>query len=264
MIHVVSGGTGSSAERVAKTVLAQFPEGQVRVKVHAEVRDTERLEEVMAEAESESESATVVHSMVAATLRAALVRSAERRGLAQIDLVGPLLDRLGWVLAQNAAGEPGKYRALHAEYFTRVEAMEYAVEHDDGRRAEDWHRGDVLLVGTSRVGKTPICMVLASHGWKAANLPLVREISLPPELFRMPPGKVVGLTIDPLRLSDHRRVRAQALGLRSSTDYDRYAEVEEDVRQSRLLYRRYGFAVVDVTDRPMEELARAVMERVRR
>lgn len=261
-IHIVSGGTGASAEQVVRTVLAQFPDAEISVTVHDGIRDSRALEAVLRELDEPG--TTVVHTLVSAPLREQLIRSAQRRGLVEIDLAGRLLDRLAWALNRPAAGEPGRYRRLRSEYFGRIDAVEFAVEHDDGRKASDWHLADVLVLGTSRVGKTPLCMYLAAHGWKAANLPLVREVPPPPELLRIPPSKVIGLTIDPARLAEHRSWRARQLGLPGPTRYDDPSEIQQDLDDARLFFRRNGFAVVDVTDKPVEELAHAVMDRVKR
>ncbi|PKN49055.1 MAG: transcriptional regulator [Deltaproteobacteria bacterium HGW-Deltaproteobacteria-20] len=248
-IHIVSGGTGASAEQVVRTVTAQFPSSEVAVTVHAGIRDAD---------------GTVVHTLVSAPLRNLLVRSAQRRGIVEIDLAGKLIERLSWVLDKPAAGQPGRYRQLRSEYFSRIEAIEYAVEHDDGRNSSGWPQADVLVLGTSRVGKTPLCMVLATQGWRAANLPLVPEIPPPADLHRVVPGKVVGLTIDPSRLIEHRTWRARVLGLPAPSPYVDLARIEDEVEEARLLFRRNGFAVVDATDMPVEELAHAVMKRVER
>jgi regulator of PEP synthase PpsR (kinase-PPPase family) len=261
-IHIVSGGTGASAEQVVRTVMAQFPSSEVAVTVHAGIRDAEALEEVLREVGDTD--GTVVHTLVSAPLRNLLVRSARRRGIVEIDLAGRLIERLSWVLDKPAAGLPGRYRQLRSEYFSRIEAIEYAVEHDDGRNSSGWPNADVLILGTSRVGKTPLCMVLATQGWRAANLPLVREIPPPADLQRVTPGKVVGLTIDPSRLIEHRTWRARALGLPTPSPYVDLTRIEQDVEEARLLFRRSGFSVVDATDMPVEELAQAVMKRVER
>ncbi len=261
-IHIVSGGTGASAEQVVRTVMAQFPSSEVAVTVHAGIRDAEALEEVLREVGDAD--GTVVHTLVSAPLRNLLVRSAQRRGIVEIDLAGKLIERLSWVLDKPAAGQPGRYRQLRSEYFSRIEAIEYAVEHDDGRNSSGWPNADVLVLGTSRVGKTPLCMVLATQGWRAANLPLVREIPPPADLEHVAPGKVVGLTIDPSRLIEHRTWRAKALGLPAPSPYVDLARIEDEVEEARLLFRRNGFAVVDATDMPVEELAHAVMKRVER
>lgn len=261
-IHIVSGGTGASAEQLVRTVLAQFSSSDVVVVVHAGVRDADALEGVLREA-GEAD-ATVVHTLVTSSLRDLLVRSAQRWGIVEIDLAGRLIDRLSWVLDKPAVGQPGRYRELRSDYFSRIEAIEYAVEHDDGRNSSGWPSADVLILGTSRVGKTPLCMYLATQGWRAANLPLVREVPPPADLQRVDPGKVVGLTLDPSRLIEHRTWRARALGLSAPSPYVDLAKIEDEVEEARLLFRRHGFAVVDATDMPVEELAHAVMKRVER
>lgn len=261
-IHIVSGGTGASAEQVVRTVLAQFPDAPVHVVVHAGIRDPKALDEVMRG--WQEPHVTVVHTLVSSGLRDQLIRSAQRRGVVEVDLAGGLIERLAWALDRAPAGEPGRYRRLRSEYFARIDAVEFAVEHDDGRKPSGWMEADVLVLGTSRVGKTPLCMYLAAHGWRAANMPLVREVAPPTELFRVPNHKIIGLTIEPARLAEHRNWRARQLSLPAPTKYVDPLEIERDIDEARLFYRRNGIAVVDVTDKPVEEIAQAVMDRVRR
>ena len=261
-IHIVSGGTGASADQLVRTVLAQFDSADVDVRIAAEVRDVPSLLAALRGVDVHRD--TVVHTLVSEPMRKELVSFAEKHGLVAIDLVGSLMDRLSWALDLPAAGMPGRYRQLRSEYFTRMDAIEYAVDHDDGRNADDWPSADVLLLGPSRVGKTPACVFLATQGWKAANLPIVRGVQLPSVLFEVPVQRIVGLTIRTDRLFEHRVHRAKRLGLSSPSSYEDPAEVEQDMRYARDLFRRSGFVTVDATDKPVEELVREVMERVRR
>ena len=158
-IYVVSGGVGASGEQLVHTVLAQFPEHRVPVIVVPHVHQLAQVEDVVAQASTTG--GTIVHTLVDAGLRGALARLAQRHGVFALDLMGDLLSRLADVLGQEPAEQPGLYRQLNLAYFERVAAIEFAMSHDDGRRPEDWPKAEIVLIGVSRVGKTPLSMYLS-------------------------------------------------------------------------------------------------------
>jgi regulator of PEP synthase PpsR (kinase-PPPase family) len=146
---------------------------------------------------------------------------------------------------------------LHADYFQRVEAIEFTVAHDDGRNPEEWRQAEIVLAGVSRVGKTPLSMYLSVQGWKVANVPLVYQLPTPPELLRLDPHRVVGLTIDPLQLLTFRRSRMGNVPL-TGTAYLDPGAIGEELKAALQVFRRTGFAVVDITDKPIEVGADAI------
>jgi hypothetical protein len=248
---IVSGGAGASAAGIANTLLAQFPGHDVPVLTEAHVRDRARLDRVLARAAKTG--GMVVHTMVDDGLRQYLKDAAPARGVPAVDLMGDIIQWLTGVLGCRSLGRPGLYRRLNRQYFDRVEAIEYAMEHDDGRNPQDLSRAQIVLVGLSRVGKTPLSMFLAMQGWRTANVPLVPG-GMPPELDKVDPGRIIGLIIDAERLAAHRRVRRDKLGLKGG----RYADlggVFEETEQARELFRKKGYAVIDVTDKPLETSA---------
>jgi [pyruvate, water dikinase]-phosphate phosphotransferase / [pyruvate, water dikinase] kinase len=259
---VVSGGTGTSGEQVVNTVLAQFQEVEVPVIVVSSVRQSTQIEAVVAQAEATG--GTIVHTMVDAALRRQLISLAERRGVVALDLMGPLLDRLATVLGQAPLGRPGFYRQLHSTYFERVAAIEYAMAHDDGLNRQEWPKADVLLIGVSRTGKTPLSIYLSVLGWKAANMPIVPQIPIPPELYRLDPARVIGLTIDIERLLSFRRQRTRIMGISAESDYARPADVARELAFAREVCQRGGFHVINVTDKPVEASADEVLKRLGR
>jgi regulator of PEP synthase PpsR (kinase-PPPase family) len=256
-IYIVSGGVGASGEQVVRTALAQFDGADVPVVVVPRVRRPDELAAVVGEAAAAG--GTIVHTLVDAELRGALAQLARARRVTAIDLMGDLLARLTGVLGRKPSGRPGRYRQLHQAYFDRVRAIEFAVAHDDGRNPSGWPEADLLLVGVSRSGKTPLSMYLAVQGWKVANLPLIGELPPPPELFQLAPRRVVGLTIAPAQLSLHRVRRQRLLGLPTDAAYAAPAAIAAEVAAARRLCRRHGFAVIDVTDRTIEDCAAEIM-----
>jgi regulator of PEP synthase PpsR (kinase-PPPase family) len=261
-IFIVSGGVGASGQQLVQTALAQFQEVEVPVIIVPHVREVTQVEEVVNRAANSG--GTIVHTLVDADLRQALVRLARDRNVVAIDPMSQLLSRLASILDQEPTGQPGLYRQLRQAYFDQIEAIEFAVGHDDGRNPDEWGQAEIVLVGISRVGKTPLSMYLSVRGWKVANVPLLTDVSPPPELFELDRRRVVGLTIDPGQLVAHRQQRQRRLGTSGDSAYTDPFKLYEEVEATRRFYRKNGFAVVDVTDKPIEESADEVIALVTR
>jgi [pyruvate, water dikinase]-phosphate phosphotransferase / [pyruvate, water dikinase] kinase len=259
-IFIVSGGTGTSGEQVVNTVLAQFPDIPVPVVTIRSVRNQEQLENVITQAKEQG--GTIVHTMVDSQLRQRLIELAQERDVTAIDLMGELLDRLTAALGQPPLEKAGLYRQLHRPYFERIEAIEYALKHDDGQNREGWREADVLLVGVSRTGKTPLSIYLSVLGWKIANLPIVLEIPTPPELYKLEPARVIGLKIDLDRLLAFRRRRVGQLGIPAQSAYTDPERIEEELRLAQSVFRKGGFYTIDVTDKTVEVNADEVIKRI--
>jgi regulator of PEP synthase PpsR (kinase-PPPase family) len=256
-VFIVSGGMGSSGEQLARTALAQFEDADVAVTVVPGVRSDDELRTAVEQAVSCG--GLILHTLVDASLRSRLVELARELGAAELDLIGTLLEHLAATLGQPALGAPGRYRALRADYFKRVEAIEFAVAHDDGRNCHELGLADVVITGVSRAGKTPLCMYLAMHGFKAANVPLGATFPAPRQILEVDGRRVVGLTLDPDRLVAYRRRRQRDLGGTAPTAYSDPKEIVRDLESAHELFRKHRFATIDVTLRPIEETAREVI-----
>jgi len=209
-IYLVSGSSGASGEQIIETVLAQFPKIQVPIVKKTHIRSREQVKKVIAKASKTG--GTLVHTLVDPALRKALILQGKKQNLVTIDLMGDLLDRLADVLGCPPKGKPGLYRKLRKEYFDRISAIEFTIAHDDGQRVDDLSSADIVLIGVSRSGKTPLSMYLAVHGWKVANIPLIREVAPPPHLFRIHRSRVIGLSISYEDLMMHRKMRQAQMG----------------------------------------------------
>jgi [pyruvate, water dikinase]-phosphate phosphotransferase / [pyruvate, water dikinase] kinase len=256
-IYIVSGGFGASGEQLVNTILAQFPDSDVPVYTVNHVRQMGQVETAVAEAHSQG--GIIVHTLVDDTLRHALVALAETQGVVAIDLMGPLLTELATVLGQPPLGEAGRYRQIRHSYFERIAAIEYTIAHDDGRRPDEWANADLLLIGLSRTGKTPLSIYLSVLGWKVANLPLVPNVPPPPELFALQKERVIGLTIDIDRLLGFRRRRSRLLGVPGPGAYADPTKIEDELQMARLLFREGGFNVINVTDKTIEASADEIL-----
>ena len=256
-VFVLSGGLGSSGERLVRTALAQFPDQEVAVTVVGRVRSWDELDSALDAASSSG--ATVVHTLVDAKLRTELTVLAKERGVVTVDTMGPLLDALTAMFGQEPLGLPGRYREIHEDYFQRVEAIEFSVHHDDGRNPNELHLADIVLIGVSRSGKTPLSMYLAMRGYKTANVPLINGVEPPNELFEIDRRRVVGLTLDPERLVAYRRRRQKDLGSGTSISYSDPKQIVRDLEYAHGIVRRGRFASVDVSMKPIEESANEVV-----
>jgi len=261
-IYIVSGGSGASGEQVVESVLAQFPDVQVPIRKIAHVHHKTQIRDVVTRASGAN--ATIVHTLVDARLRQYLIEAAREKEVVALDLMGPLLDRLGRILGQEPKGQPGLYRHLRKGYFDRIAAIEFALAHDDGKNPQDIPKADVVLTGVSRSGKTPLSMYLGVLGWKVANVPVIPDLPLPVELLRIDRGRVFGLDIDQKRLVHHRRHRQQRRGLTGPGTYTDPKIVLDEVETVRALCRKHRFSMIDVTDKPIETTADEIIEAVTR
>jgi regulator of PEP synthase PpsR (kinase-PPPase family) len=259
-VFVVSDGSGGTAEQVLKAALMQFEGAAVEVKRWPEVRTEEQIRQVVQEAKQVA--AFVVHTLVSDDLRDAMLRESRLYHVEAIDLMGPLLARLSHQLSISPAEKPGLFRQLNEEYFRRIETMEFAFHHDDGRRAHELDKAEIVLVGVSRTFKTPLSIYLAFLGWFVANVPVVMGIDLPPGLFDLKHSCVIGLTIDPARLAALRRVRAQRLG-GATGNYADPVTVRQEVAYALHLFQAQRWPVIEVTGKPIEETATEILSLVK-
>jgi hypothetical protein len=236
-----------------QTVLAQFPPGRVRVIALGNLRFAAQIDEAVVKAQALG--AIIVHTLVDAGLRARLISLANERGIPQIDLMGPLLTTLTEILGEAPFGKPGLYRQLNRPYFDRIAAIDFAMAHDDGKDPSAWPQAEVLLVGVSRVSKTPLSLYLSVLGWKIANMPIVPGLALPAELFQIDRRRVIGLTIAPGQLVQLRQQRQSRLGVSGASPYTDPQKVYEEIEYAREVCQRGGFSVLDVTDKPIESTA---------
>ena len=257
-IYIVSGGVGASGEQLVQTVLAQFPDHHMPVITVGNVRQITRLKRVIAQAKQTG--GTIAHTLVDERLRRALIDLARAEEVVAIDLMGPLMARLESVLQRKALEQPGLYRQFHRAYYERVSAIEFTMAHDDGQHPAGWAQADIVLTGVSRAGKTPLSMYLAVLGWKVADIPLVPEVPPPPELFKLDRSRVIGLTIRPDQLIVFREQRYNRLGVPVPMEYINPRRIAEEVRAALRIFRRGHFAVIDVTDKPIETSADEIIK----
>mgnify|MGYP005861845211 CR=1 FL=1 len=262
-IYIVSGGAGALGKHVARIALSQFPDVDTEIVVIPQIRYVEELPEVVEQVAGRN--GVIIHTMVDPVMRRALIRLADERRVPAIDTIGDHLSRLATLFGREPVGLPGLYQREHEVYLERIRAIEYTVEHDDGRNPHELDQAEIVLTGVSRVGKTPLSIYLSVLGWKVANVPLVPGVvEPPPELFQIDRRRVVGLTIDPNTLAQHRSWRQIAYGGAAGRAYTDLEKLYEETDAARRRDRRGGFTVVDVTNKPIEETADQVVARISR
>ncbi|RRR68613.1 MAG: kinase/pyrophosphorylase [Candidatus Viridilinea halotolerans] len=261
-IFIVSGGAGALGKHVARIALSQFPGLTPPVIVIPQVSTPEQLPGVIAQVVERQ--GIIIHTMVDPQMRAALVRACAEQHIVSIDTVSDPLATLSTLYQREPVGQPGLYQRSHEVYLDRIKAIEYTVDHDDGRSPQELHEADVVLTGVSRVGKTPLSIYLGVLGWKVANVPLVKELAPPRQLFEIDRRRVVGLTIDSDVLGHHRRWRNHAFAGTAGHAYTDPEYLDEEIQHARRVFRQGNFAVINVTNKPIEETADQVIALINR
>jgi len=257
-LHLVSDATGETINSVARACMVQFEGLEVVEHAWTLVRTRGQIDKVLAGVESHP--GVVLFTMVNEELRIALQDGCRRLQVLCIPVLDPVIGALANHLGLQSRGQPGRQHALDAEYYGRIDAMSFALAHDDGQSTWDLETADVVLVGVSRTSKTPTCIYLANRGVKAANVPTVPGCPLPPELLMVRRPLVVGLTKDPGQLVQVRRNRLRILAQAEETDYVDIESVRREVAESRRLCSAHGWPVIDVSRRSIEETAAAILQ----
>src|ERR671928_852927 len=240
-LHVVSDATGETAARLVQALEAQFPDQEFVEIRHPRVETEEDLH--VAVNRMKGRPAVVVYTLVDPELREAMRQLCRRARLHYCDLLGHPIDAVARVSGQAAKMESGRRHPLDSQYFKRMEAIEFAVKFDDGV-GSGLRDADIVLVGVSRTSKTPLSIYLGFLGYKAANVPLVKGIEPPEELFTIDQSKVVGLTIDAQRLSDIRGERIR--WMRGDRKYADLAEIYDELDYAQRIHRRLACPVIEV------------------
>lgn len=263
-LHVVADSTGDTAARVARASAAQFATYDVRIVRHPRVSSAAGLRAVIANLDPTLHRMAVFSTVVDDSLRALVAQLCLERAIPHADLLEPALSALQ--AATGAAPERViRPVGVGEDYFKRIQAMEFAIANDDGRLTQPLSSADIVLIGVSRSGKTPLSMYLGYLGYRTANIPLVRGIAPPDELFGVDRWKIIGLTLDPERLKEIRQKRVRALGGRRQGDgYTELVRIYEELEEVAAIQRRLGCPVIDTTALALEEAAGRVIEIVER
>ena len=257
-LHLVSDSTGETVHSVARACLVQFDDAQPIEHVWSMVRTRNQIERAIAGVEANP--GVVLFTLVNDVLRQLLQQGCRRLQVPAIPVLDPVIAALAAYLHRRSRNVPGMQHLLDNEYFARIDAMTFALNHDDGQSSWGLDDADVCLVGVSRTSKTPTCLYLANRGVKAANVPFVPGVPLPPELINAKRPLIVGLTNEAERLIQLRRNRLSLLHQDDTTEYTDIEAVRAEVREARRVFSERHWPVIDVTRRSIEETAAAIMQ----
>lgn len=259
-VLVVSDSTGETGEMAAKAWLSQFEDVEFDLSSRSDTTDQARVDGIFRE---DLSHAVMVLSVVMPDVALYLQKKCVEAGVPFIDLFDIPLRILEDVTGKPACRLPGLTRELDPEYFNKISCIEFAVKYDDGKDKRGLLKADIVLIGVSRTSKTPLSMLLANKGYNVCNLPLVPEISVPAELYRVDPKRVIGLIISPEKLGDIRTERMKDLGL----DGGMYSDEERIARElayAQGIFEKVGCAVIDVSAWTIEQSATRIIEEMRK
>jgi len=246
-----------------RALLTQFSEDYgIFTRRYPKVRDMETVDRVLNSARAAEGSAFIVYTLVNKELRNYMSEQCISFGLSRMDLFTNPLHDLSNFLGSEPQENPDKFHGVSAQYFKRMEAIEFTLNHDDGKQISGLEMADIVLVGVSRAGKTPLSMYLSLYGYKVVNVPLAMGVTPPPELDKINQRKIVALTIDPMRLAEIRKKRMTGLAVNRSEYCDASAILRE-VDEVYAYFRRHRrWPIIDVTNRSIEETAGIVRDKV--
>ena len=261
-VHLVSDSTGDTVHRVAAACLSQFEGIAAEQHVWSLIRNPTQIENV--KRGLKKYPGIVIATFADASLGAMLAGICEQGRTPYIPVLDPIFKALGDYLGEKNATQPGKQHELNQDYFDRIDAIDFAMHHDDGQLTDHLKEAEVILVGVSRTSKTPTCIYLSHRGIKAANVPIVPGANLPPVLFQLQAPLIIGLTNDPERLVQIRQSRMQMLGgenpFAGNQSYVDPEIVRNEIRAANRLFAERGWPVIDTTRKSVEETAAMILQ----
>lgn len=264
-VLVISDALGETAASVALAAAGQFDEGAVAIERLSRVQDARQVKRYLESSAGSAKKIAAFHTIVQDELRCEVAGLLVEQGIAAVDLLGPAIGTIAALTGLAPKGIPGIIHRTDEHYFKRIACMEYAVEHDDGRGADDLSEADIVLIGVSRTSKTPLSMYLALQGYRVANIPLAPQMEPPQALFEVDPARIFGLvttveTIAPIRSQRLGTAQAQS----AAGSYADPDAIELEFAYARTLMKRLGCFVVHTDGKAIEESATEIIERLNR
>jgi len=255
-IYVFSDSLGDTAEQVAEAAASQFTEDFDIVK-WTKIVDESQIEEVLNKAKNGR--SIVFYTLVSQKLISFLESRADELGIPRLNILGPAIEVLNEVTCTPPELKPGASRKISNGYFSKIEALNFAVKHDDGRNLKDLKKAEIVLIGVSRTSKTPLSVYLAYRDWKVANVPLVYGIEPPKDLFEILPEKIVGLDTEAELLKEFRTQRLETLGS-PKNGYADIIYILKEVEFARSVMKKIGCRIINITHRAIEETASEILK----
>lgn len=247
---------------MAKAAASQFDTSNFEIVRISHLVNIEQIDKIIEDASKRN--CMICYTLVSEELRLAFEEKVEQSNVIAVDLLSPLIRGIEAMSGLKSKNKPGLIHALDNDYFKRVEAVEFAVKYDDGKNPIGLKKANLVLVGVSRTSKTPLSMYLAHKRLKVANIPLVPELRPPEELFDLPPHKIVGLIINPYKLTEIRSERLKTMGLDDGASYADMIRINEELEYAKAIMRKLHCLVIDVSNKAIEETANTILDYARK
>ena len=257
-IYLISDSTGETLDRVFLAIKAQFKNIEYDVKSYFFTRTENQVVKIIEEAKKK-ENAIILYTIVDSSLARYLANESDKKKIPCFSVLGNLILNFSKLLNQKASHVPSGQHALNEEYYERIEAIQFTMNHDDGNLVEELDKSDLILLGVSRTSKTPTSIYLANKGFKTSNIPLVNEKSIPEILKQNPKlACVIGLTTEAERLVDIRKNRMTTL--KENTSYTDIEKIQKEIEDAKKTFAKYKWPTIDVTRKSVEETAASIIK----
>jgi len=259
-IYLISDSTGETLDRIFLALKAQFQNIEYKVHSYSFTRTENQILKILEDAKK-SENSVILYTIVDNNLAKYLAHVSDEKQIPCFGVLGNLILNFSKILNQKASHEPSGQHALNDEYYERIEAIQFTMNHDDGNLLNDIEKSDIILVGVSRTSKTPTSIYLANKGFKTSNIPLVNENSLPKKLKENPQiSCVVGLNTEPERLVDLRKNRMSSLKETENIKYTNIENIKKEIEEAKKTFQKYRWPSIDVTRKSVEETAASIIK----
>jgi len=259
-IYLISDSTGETLDRIFLALKAQFNNIEYKVHSYSFTRTENQILKILENAKK-NENSVILYTIVDNNLAKCLANASEEKRIPCFGVLGNLILNFSKILNQKASHEPSGQHVLNEEYYDRIEAIQFTMNHDDGNLLNDIEKSDIILVGVSRTSKTPTSIYLANKGFKTSNIPLVNENSLPNKLKENPQITcVVGLNTEPERLVDLRKNRMNSLKETENTKYTSIENIKKEIIDAKKTFQKYRWPTIDVTRKSVEETAASIIK----
>ena len=259
-IYLISDSTGETLDRIFLAIKAQFKNIEYKIHTYSFTRTENQIFKILSEAEKSS-SSIILYSIVDSNLAKYLANTSDDKKIPCFGVLGDLILSFSKLLNQKASHQPSGQHALNDEYYKRIAAIQFTMNHDDGNLLNDIEKSDIILVGVSRTSKTPTSIYLANKGFKTSNIPLVNEDSLPKKLRENPQITcVVGLNTEPERLVDLRKNRMNSLKETENRKYTSIESIKKEIMDAKKTFQKYRWPSIDVTRKSVEETAASIIK----
>ena len=259
-IFLISDSTGETLDRIFLSLKAQFKNIDYRVNSYSFTRTENQISKILEIADKE-QNPVILYTIVDNNLAKSLSNLCNKKKIPCFGVLGSLILSFSKLFNQKASHEPSGQHVLNEEYYDRIEAIQYTMNHDDGNLLVDIEKSDIILLGVSRTSKTPTSIYLANKGYKTANIPLINQNSIPKSLKKNPQNFcIVGLTTEAERLADIRKNRINSLKKTKSQDYTNLDKIKKEVEDAKNTFRRYKWPIIDVTRKSVEETAASIIK----